>query len=152
MKSYANENDSSLSVPLSPCSVLLPGCSSPVASSWWLLEQADPDLFLYRPGATLTEKTQSRAGCFSTSWLTLLCQPLQLFVLFWWDMKVKLDGISSWDWKSRSAVVILLCWCFWHPWGKHCFASWYTVITSDLFAKVFHQVTFEQSTVLRFFF
>lgn len=41
-------------------------------------------------------KTQSRAGCFSTSWLTLLCQPLQLFVLFWWDMKVQLDSILNW--------------------------------------------------------
>lgn len=110
MEGYANENDSSLSVLLSPCSVLLPGCSSPVASSWWLLDQAD--LFLYRPGAASFGKTQSRAGCFSTSWLTLLCQPLQLFVLFWWDIKDELDGILNWGWKSKSAVVILSSWCF----------------------------------------
>lgn len=101
MEGYANENDSSLSVPLSPCSVLLPGCSSPVAG----LDQGD--LFLCSPGAALFGKTQCRVGCFSTSWLALLCQPLQLLVLFWWEMKVKLDGISSWGWKSKSAVLFV---------------------------------------------
>lgn len=63
---------------------------------WQVADQADTDLFLYRLGAALFGKTQSRACCFSTCWLTLLCQLLKLFVLFWWDIKVKLDGISSW--------------------------------------------------------
>lgn len=140
MEGYANESDSSLSVPLSPCSVLLPGCSSPVASSWWLLDQAD--LFLYRPGAALFGKTRSRAGCFSTSWLTLLCQPLQLCPIpvgyeswTWWDLKLELKKQIC----CGDSFMLML----WHPRGKHSFASWYTVVTSNLFAKAFH-VTFGQ--------
>lgn len=144
MEGYANENDCSLSVSLSPCSVFLPGCSSPVTG----LDQAD--LFLCRTGLLFWENPV-QGGLLQHQLLALPCQPLQLLVLFWWDMKVKLNGISRWGWKSKPAVLFVgffFLLMLWHPWGKHSFASWYTVFPRDLFAKVFHQVAFGQSAVL----
>jgi len=44
---------------------------------------------------SLSQKTQHRIGCLDNSWLALLCQPSQLFVPFWWDMKVEVDRILN---------------------------------------------------------